>query len=142
MVLKKIKDSIDKISKSTTVVLQQFETINTKVKTVSMQEENIRNAMEEQNTGSKQILDAITRLNDINQLVKSGSVEMLNKSQDIIKESNNLIGVTVELTNGVNEMAVGAEQINTSIVRVNATSGENKESINNLVREVDRFKVE
>jgi methyl-accepting chemotaxis protein len=44
-VLKKIKDSIDKITKSTGNVLKKFEAIDSGVKTVSDQEENIRNAM-------------------------------------------------------------------------------------------------
>jgi methyl-accepting chemotaxis protein len=46
--LKKIKDSIDKITRSTDAVLNKFEAIDSGVKTVSDQEENIRNAMEEQ----------------------------------------------------------------------------------------------
>jgi methyl-accepting chemotaxis protein len=58
-VLKKIKDSIDKITASTDNVLNKFEAIESGVKTVADQEENIRNAMEEQGAGSKQILDAI-----------------------------------------------------------------------------------
>ncbi|MDR1930153.1 MAG: methyl-accepting chemotaxis protein, partial [Treponema sp.] len=55
-VLKKIKDSIDKITRSTDGVLSKFEAIDQGVRTVSEQTENIRNAMEEQNTGSQQIL--------------------------------------------------------------------------------------
>jgi methyl-accepting chemotaxis protein len=43
-VLKKIKDSIDKITKSTGTVLNRFEDIDGGVRTVSDQEENIRNA--------------------------------------------------------------------------------------------------
>jgi methyl-accepting chemotaxis protein len=42
----------------------------------------------------------------------------------------------------MNEMAIGAEQINTAVNRVNNISGENKESINSLVLDVERFKVE
>jgi methyl-accepting chemotaxis protein len=42
----------------------------------------------------------------------------------------------------MSEMAISAEQINTAIDRVNSISGENKESINSLVLEVERFKVE
>jgi methyl-accepting chemotaxis protein len=68
-VLKKIKDSIDKITKSTDNVLKKFEAIDGGVKTVSDQEENIRNAMEEQGEGSKQILEAISQLNEATQRV-------------------------------------------------------------------------
>jgi methyl-accepting chemotaxis protein len=141
-VLKKIKDSIDKITKSTDSVLNKFEAIDGGVKTVSEQEENIRNAMEEQGTGSKQILEAIGQLNDVTQMVKGGSEEMLEGSKQVIQESKNLELATQEITNGMNEMATGADQINVAVNRVNTISGENKENIDILVREVSKFKVE
>ncbi|MDR2051980.1 MAG: methyl-accepting chemotaxis protein [Treponema sp.] len=141
-VLKKIKDSIDKITKSTDSVLNKFEAIDNGVRIVSEQEENIRNAMEEQSVGSKQILEAIERLNDATQLVKSTSEEMLEGSRQVIEESKNLELATQEISNGMNEMATGADQINVAVTRVNTISGENKESIDVLVGEVSKFKVE
>jgi methyl-accepting chemotaxis protein len=49
---------------------------------------------------------------------------------------------TQEITNGMNEMATGADQINVAVNRVNEISSQNKESIDILVKEVSRFKVE
>jgi methyl-accepting chemotaxis protein len=141
-VLKKIKDSIDKITKSTDSVLNKFEAIDGGVRTVSDQEENIRNAMEEQNAGSQQILEAIGQLNEVTRMVKDGSVQMLEGSRQIIQESKNLELATGEISNGMNEMATGADQINVAVTRVNTISGENKESIDILVGEVSKFKVE
>ncbi|MDR1909278.1 MAG: methyl-accepting chemotaxis protein [Spirochaetaceae bacterium] len=141
-VLKKIKESIDKISKSTDNVLNKFEAIDSGVKTVSEQTENIRNAMEEQSVGSQQILEVIGQLNDITQMVKGGSEEMLEGSKEVIQEGKNLEMATQEITNGMNEMATGADQINVAVSRVNEISGQNKESIDVLVKEVSRFKVE
>ncbi|MDR1024728.1 MAG: methyl-accepting chemotaxis protein [Treponema sp.] len=141
-VLKKIKDSIDKITKSTDSVLKKFEAIDGGVRVVSDQEENIRNAMEEQGAGSKQILEAISQLNDATQMVRSGSQEMQEGSRQVIEESRNLELVTQEISNGMNEMATGAEQINVAVNRINTISGENKENIDVLVREVSKFKVE
>jgi methyl-accepting chemotaxis protein len=141
-VLKKIKDSIDKIGKSTENVLNKFEAIDNGVRIVSDQEENIRNAMEEQGEGSKQILGAIGHLHDLTQKVKDGSEEMLEGSKQVIRESRNLESATQEINEGMNEMATGADQINVAVNRVNAISGENKNSIDVLVREVSKFKVE
>jgi methyl-accepting chemotaxis protein len=141
-VLKKIKDSIDKITKSTDSVLNKFEAIDNGVKTVSEQEENIRNAMEEQSVGSRQILEAIGQLNEATQLVKSSSAEMLEGSRQVIQESKSLELATQEISNGMNEMATGADQINVAVSRVNNISGENKENIDVLVKEVSKFKVE
>jgi methyl-accepting chemotaxis protein len=141
-VLKKIKDAIDKITRSTSGVLNKFEAIDESVRTVSDQEENIRNAMEEQSAGSKQILEAVGQLNEVTNLVKSSSEEMLVGSRQVIKESKNLEMVTEEINHGMNEMASGANQVNIAINRVNVICGENKTSIDVLVREVSKFKVE
>jgi methyl-accepting chemotaxis protein len=141
-VLKKIKTSIDKITASTDNVLNKFEAIDGGVKTVADQEENIRNAMEEQGAGSKQILDAIGQVNEITRQVKGGSTEMLEGSKEVIAESKNLELVSQEISGGMNEMATGAEQINAAVNRVNELSGRNRDNIDILVREVSRFKVE
>ena len=141
-VLKKIKSSIDKITKSTDNVLARFEAIDSGVKTVADQEGNIRNAMEEQGEGSKQVLNGIEQVTEITRNVKSGSEEMLEGAQQVIAESQNLEKVTQEITSGMNEMAQGADQINIAVNQVNELSTKNRDGIGNLMREVSRFKVE
>jgi methyl-accepting chemotaxis protein len=141
-VLKKIKDSIDTITKSTGSVLGKFEAIDSGIRTVSDQEENIRNAMEEQSAGSQQILEAIGQLNEATQLVKGSSTEMLAGSNQVIQEGKNLELATQEIANGMNEMAAGTDRINVAVNQVNAITGENKENIDILVQEVAKFKVE
>jgi len=141
-VLKKIKGSIEKISSSTDNVMQKFDLIDSSVKTVADQEDNIRNAMEEQGQGSKQVFEAITQVNGITLQVKTGSQEMLEGSKEVIHESKNLERVTQEITGSMNEMAIGTQQINVAIHRVNELSNINRENIDLLVREVSKFKVE
>jgi methyl-accepting chemotaxis protein len=141
-VLKKIKESIDKITASTDNVLNKFEAIDRGVKTVAKQEENILSAMEEQRVGSKQILDAVGQVNEITGQVKSSSTEMLEGSTEVIREGENLEKATQEITGGMTEMASGAKQINVAVDRVNELSSQNHENIDILVREISRFKVE
>jgi methyl-accepting chemotaxis protein len=141
-VLKKIKGSMDKITHSTENVLTKFEAIDSNVKVVSQQEENVRNAMEEQGQGSKQILEGVGNVNEITRQVKGGSNEMLEGAKEVIHESNNLEKATQEITNGINEIASGADQINVAVNHVNAISAKNREGIDTLIREVSRFKVE
>ncbi|GHV68246.1 methyl-accepting chemotaxis protein [Spirochaetia bacterium] len=141
-VLKKIKTSIDKITHSTDSVLNKFEAIDSSVKIVAEQEQNIRSAMEEQGQGSQQILESIGQLNEVTQMVKNGSGEMLEGSRQVITEGKNLESATQEITGGINEMASGADQINVAVNEVNNLSGRNKENIETLVREVSRFKIE
>ena len=69
-VLKKIKGSIDKIGRSTDTVMNKFQDIDGKVKTVVDQESSILDAMTEQGAGSSQILQAIAQVNEITSMVK------------------------------------------------------------------------
>jgi len=141
-VLKKIKESIDKITRSTENVLTKFEAIDSSVRIVSDQEENIRNAMDEQGNGSKQILQSAGDLNEITRQVRSGSDEMLVGSKEVIQESTNLEKSTQEITSEMNKMASGAEQINLSVTHVNELCGKTREGIDVLIKEVSLFKVE
>ena len=141
VVLKKIKDSIDKITLSTEKVMQKFESINNGIKIVTEQEEVIRHAMEEQSKGSKQILLASGQVSEITQQVKDGSIEMLDGSREVIAESKNLEMSTQEITNGMNEMAAGAQQVNQAVNTVNELSGRNRENIDSLTRAISQFKV-
>jgi len=140
-VLKKIKESIDKITRSTDNVLNKFEAIDQGVRTVAEQEEIIRRAMEEQGHGSRQVLSASGQVGEITGQVRGSSIEMLEGSKEVIQESKNLERATQEITNGINEMAVGAEQVNQAVNTVNELSSRTQENISSLAQSVSRFKV-
>ena len=140
-VLKKIKDSIDKITRSTDKVIDRFEVIDQGVKTVAEQEEHIRSAMKEQGEGGQQVLRAAGSVGDITQQVRSSAKEMMEGSKEVIQESKNLELATQEITNGMNEMAVGTEQVNNAVNSANALTSKTRDNISSLVRAVSRFKV-
>jgi methyl-accepting chemotaxis protein len=133
-VLKKIKESIDKITSSTENVINRFQEIDRAVKIVADQEE--------QGQGSKQILEAIGQVNEVTQMVRGGSLEMLEGAKEVIQESKNLERTSQEISSGMNEMAAGANQMNIAVTNVNELSVKNREGINTLTKEVSRFKVE
>jgi methyl-accepting chemotaxis protein len=140
-VLKKIKSSIDKITRSTGSVLSGFEAIDTSVKVVSEQEKHIRNAMEEQKTGSRQIVEGVLQVKEVTDQVRSGSHEMLRGSTEVINESSELGKATEEIASSINEMASGAQQMKVAMNHVNDISKKNRSNIALLLEEVARFKV-
>ena len=141
-VLKKIRDSMAKISLATGEVLTEFEVINADVKTVSNQEEQIRSAMEEQNSGSRIILEAMEKLNEITKGVKKSSIEMLEGSTEIITQGKNLDKVTAEIAHSMSDMVYRTEEVKSSIDQVNIISGKNKSNIEVLLNAVSHFSTE
>jgi methyl-accepting chemotaxis protein len=139
-VLKNIKQSIDKIAKSAEGVIERFVAIDQNVKTVTEQESEIRNSMEEQGTGSKQILEYIATLNNITQIIKKDSGDMMMESGFLIEESKNLERLTQEITRAMNDTSNEAGEINDAVGRVNVISGENKRHIEILISEISKFK--
>ncbi|MCL2558490.1 MAG: methyl-accepting chemotaxis protein, partial [Treponema sp.] len=140
-VLKRIRESMDKITKSTVSVLKKFEAIDRGVKVVAEQGEAIRVAMDEQDKGSRQVLDASSQVSDITIEVKTGSDEMLLGSRDVIKESRSLEAVTQEISGGMGDMAESAALINGAVGNASALSGRVKQSISELARAVSLFRV-
>ena len=67
---------------------------------------------------------------------------MFTGSQQVVKETSILNKITQEITNGMNEMATGAEQVTVAVNKVNELSEENRISIDELVNEVGKFKVD
>jgi methyl-accepting chemotaxis protein len=67
---------------------------------------------------------------------------MLNGSQEVMHESQNLEKVTQEITGGMNEMSTGAEQINLAVNNVSQMTTKNRDAIETLKKEVSRFKVD
>ncbi|MCL1813083.1 MAG: methyl-accepting chemotaxis protein [Treponema sp.] len=142
VVLQKIKTSIDKILKSTENVLTRFEAIDSSVKVVTDQEEQVRGVMETYGVRSKQIVGDTGEVSEITKQVRTRSQEMHLGATEVIKESNELEKVTQEIASGMNEMANGADEINIAVHQVNEISVKNREGIEHLIREVSRFKVE
>ena len=140
--LKKIKMSIDSITASFKEVLSRFDVIDQGVKTVSHHEQNIRNAMEEQEAGGQQILDSMSCLKEINISVVKGSENMQSSADYLIKQTGELIKISTEAINGMNEIVSGAmEQIQTAVKQVDEMSTENTRNFEELKKETEKFKV-
>ena len=140
--LKKIKASIDSITKSSNEVINRFAAIDTGVKTVSLHEHNIRSAMEEQEAGGKQILESISRLRDITASVKKGSEDMTVSGGQLIKKTHEFIGISHNVVSGMNDIVNGAmKEINTAVKIVDEMSAENDKNFNDLKQQTEKFKV-
>ena len=66
---------------------------------------------------------------------------MLKGGESVAEEMRKLDDLTRIITDGMNEMAAGAVQINNAVQEVNDITQKNKRSIENLTKEVGKFKV-
>ena len=67
---------------------------------------------------------------------------MMDGAKEVIREADNLDKATQEITQGMNEMASGADEINTAINHINDLSRQNQRHMDTLIGEISRFKVD
>jgi len=97
-------------------------------------------AMQEQNQGSEQILNAMHEIDSSTIVVKQGAEEMLESSRLVSVEMSNLEKTTGSVTQMINEMASGTDRIHASVNEVNEYSAQNKESIDEVRNNMKSFK--
>ncbi|MDR1030564.1 MAG: methyl-accepting chemotaxis protein [Treponema sp.] len=140
-VLKNIKESIGSIAQATEGILKHFELIEREVKMVSEQEAGILSDMEEQETSGKNILEAISLLNEVTGEVYRASEDMTVECREILRQSDNLEGLTRRIDEEIYEISIGSDQINSTVIHINEISEKNKANISSLVEEMAKFKV-
>ncbi len=139
--LKGLKASINDVTEGSKEIQSQFNIIFENTKTVSQQESIIKSAMDEQNAGSQQILNAMKEISSITDDVRQGAQLMDQGGKEILIEMNKLSSVTAEISGSMNEMSTGVSEINNSIQVINGKTGENSDSINRVSSEIKKFKV-
>ena len=139
--LKTLSSEIETLSSSSKLVEEKFNVIFILAQQVKDMSTRLTESTREQEHGSKEVLAAIKSINMVTTEVQAGSQEMLKGGEGASKEMQKLDDMTRVITMSMNEMAAGVVQINNAVQEVNDISQKNKASIENVSKEVKKFKV-
>ena len=139
--LKILSGEIETLSDSSRTAEEKFNTIFNLADQVKSMSDHLTEAMREQENGSQEVLTAIKKINMVTVEVSAGSEEMLKGGEGVAEEMQKLNDLTRIITDSMNEMAAGAVQISNAVQEVNEITQKNKQSIQSLVDEVNKFKV-
>jgi len=140
-VLKETTEIVEMLTVSGTAAEQAFNLVHSLAERVSNQEQQVVEAMKEQQTASSSVLRSMHEISEMTVAVKSGSSEIVCGGEEIAKEMSHLEDLTRLITESMNEMAIGVNQINDAMQNVNEVTKQNKLSIGKLVTEIKKFKV-
>ena len=139
--LKNLSMEIETLSTSAKTVEDKFNIIFNLAEQVKNMSNKLTEAMREQENGSREVLMAIKDINSITVEVNEGAAEMLKGGEQVAQEMTRLDELTRVITCNMNEMASGAIQITNAVKDVNDITQKNKQSIEVLASEVQKFKV-
>ncbi|MBQ9237803.1 MAG: methyl-accepting chemotaxis protein, partial [Treponema sp.] len=136
-----VKSSIDEIAQSSALVEERFETIFALTQKVNEQEHVITNAMQEQGTAGKQVLDAIRHINDITAQVKSDAKEVLENGTQASVQIEQLHQLTETVRNSMGDISNKTTTISYAAAKTNESIVLNEKSIASVIAGMDAFKV-
>lgn len=139
--LKSIKGLIDGVADTSDGAEQKFSLVLEMIREVSRLGAEIRQALEEQNTGSREIMTALEHMNSLMTQVTTGAQEIGTGRAAVLDEIGKLQEISRQVRESIDEMQTGVGEINTSVTNVSVMSGENKELIGGLVGLVSQFEV-
>ena len=139
--LKTLSGEIETLSDSSKTAGEKFNAIFSLSEQVKDMSSRLMEAMKEQENGSHEVLGAIKTINAVTTEVQAGSGEMLRGGEGVAEEMRKLDELTRIIADSMNEMASGAVQISNAVQDVNEITQKNKASIDNLAKEVKKFKV-
>lgn len=139
--LAKITDSIKSVVSASVDSAKVFNSVAAGIKQTDELIGQIKAAMEEQSTGSKEISESLHSMNDSTTEVRTASVEMSAGNQAILEEIRRLQEATMSMKDSMQEMRIGAKKINETGSILTEISSRMKDSIDGIGSQIDQFKV-
>ncbi len=139
--LQKIQETIQEVVEVSGATNTAFNAIERSIAETSQLVEQIKAAMEEQQIGSKQIIDALQAMNDSTAEVHSASNEMSEGNKHILHEVEKLQISTDTMKDSIEEMQIGIERMNATGAALSVITGTVAENIKQIGSQIDLFQV-
>ena len=138
--LSEIQLSIETMVQSSGRAQKAFDAMNTFVQDIFNLELSIRNAMNEQNKSSEEILKAIQAMNTSSQAINRSANEMEKEGASITNELSTLKNHTKELNRSMSLVQRNTETIHTSVESVNELMQNTSKTLQKLLETMQEFK--
>ncbi len=137
--LKNLSEAINHISESIEEVKSQFDVIYDFANTVRSQELVVKHAMDEQNEGNQQVLEAMKSISDSTVMVRGNSSEIMAGTDQMVKEMNILSEATQKIKESMHMMTSSAENIASAVKQVTDNSDKNLQDSHELTEKINAF---
>ena len=127
------------VSENTQQVEHHFAAIFEFSKSVQNQEEMIMRAMEEQTSGSTQVLEAMRTIQEITENINESSSAVLRDSKSIDQEMHKLAEITSQITDAVAKIADNTGDVTNTLETTTVEMDRNKAILNRLTDALSHF---
>lgn len=139
--LLKIQKGIEQVVNASLESEKSFQSVSGRINLTSELITQIRGAMEEQQSGSQQILEALQAMNDSTSKVRDAGNEMTRSGETIKGDVVELRSSMDSISSAVSDITEGTHYVNESTGNLRDISGKLRAAIKKISDDVDLFKV-
>ncbi len=140
--LKSIREAITSAVETSEASSREFTSLEDLIEQAAALQSEVKASMQEQSTGSREVLGALQKIGDITSQVVAGSREMRSGNQSILEETGKLRQITEHIRQSMEEISRGAQEINGSVTAVAEIADTNKELGDMLTERTRMFRLE
>ena len=138
--LKNIIASIKKASESSIVTNEAFKQIDHEIKETNESFSEIFNSMNEQQSGGKQILEAISNLQNISIHVKDTSNDISKDSTEASASMKTVKNISSSVLSSITEISTAVNEISKTIIGTSELTEEISQVIEHINEQINKFK--
>ncbi len=139
--LSKIQNGIAHVVEASSESEKSFQNVSSRINSTSELITQIRGAMEEQQAGSQQILEALQAMNESTSKVRDAGNEMTRSGETIKGDVTELRDSMSNISSAVSDINEGTHYVNESTGTLRSTSEKLRTAIQKISNDVDLFKV-
>ncbi|MBQ9538252.1 MAG: hypothetical protein IJU95_03190 [Treponema sp.] len=139
--LKTIAENINKVVESSNSSKASFELVSQKARNTSQLVDSIKGAMEEQNEGSKQVMDALAAMNRTSGDVQNSSKEIENGTKEIVASIEKLKASSTNMSDNFNKIVTTTDATQQATAQLNRFTIKMAGAVGEISQKIDEFKV-
>jgi len=139
--LKEISGNIAKVVESANASKASFEIVSEKTRNTSELVSSIKQAVDEQNIGSKQILDSLISMTKNSTDVQNSSREIESGTNEILQAISRLKASSESMSNSFNTIVTTTKATKDTTYNLDKLAEEMNEAVHNISDKIDEFKV-
>jgi methyl-accepting chemotaxis protein len=139
--LKDVMEQIESMAASSKEAVTAFDTVAERIESTEGLLSELKLAMDEESTGSRQILEALREMNDITSKVTVSSAEMATGNATILAEIERLKRSALAINTSLDSMNAESEELSAGVTSASKAAAMTRDTIKKVEAAVGRFTI-
>ena len=137
--LKELVTSISEVVETSQTLSQAFEDVRTVIGFLAEEMRLVQTVMDQQGEGNRRVQNSFETIHRLNEEVRASAAQMASGSQSILAKTADLVEITNEINNSMDNMTSSAKEIGAAVGNVVTLSQTTEQGVQTVKAQIGRF---